>query len=379
MAVPRYCIVFTVWIGLLVALICILLLSERIASKYIFIALFAIASAMLIIRTCILGGGGFKKTESVNTQPIENDSFVRTTEYFISENTKCEAWLFMPKGAENPPIIIMAGGFGTQKDFKMDFYAEYFAKNKIAVFQFDYRTFGGSDGYPRNNVSVSGHLKDWKNAVDHVIKNVKGVNSQKIGLWGSSYSGGHVLVTAATHLQKDKIIAVSGQVPFIDGIASLLSITKQVGLSWLLNLLGLGIRDLLRTVFCCGRAYVPIFAKTDESGIFVTPECYDGYSGIIPSDPIGGWQNLCPGLCPLQILFYRPTSYVRNINAQVLLLYGKNDSLCPLPALLAAAKKIKNCTLEERDSGHFNVYYPPLSDDVVKTQSDFFKKHFAMN
>jgi len=89
-------------------------------------------------------------------------------------------------------------------------------------------------------------------------------------------------------------------------------------------------------------------------------------------------KNLCPGLCPLQILFYRPTSYARNINAQVLFVYGKNDSLCPTKALLATAKKIKNCTLEERDSGHFDVYYPPLNDDVVKTQLDFYKKHFAI-
>ena len=41
-----------------------------------------------------------------------------------------------------PPLVIMAAGFGTQKDFGLDRYAEKFVQAGIAVFLFDYRNFG---------------------------------------------------------------------------------------------------------------------------------------------------------------------------------------------------------------------------------------------
>ena len=41
---------------------------------------------------------------------------------------------------------------------------------------------------------------------------VSEVKTDKIGLWGSSFSGGHVIVTAAKHPHKDRIGAVVSQV-----------------------------------------------------------------------------------------------------------------------------------------------------------------------
>ncbi|CAN0356338.1 unnamed protein product, partial [Hapterophycus canaliculatus] len=81
------------------------------------------------------------------------------------QGVRCHAWLFVPTAAsqkeihdENasagrlPPVVIMAHGMGSQKDMGLDKYAEYFAKRGIATLLFDYRTFGGSDGMPRNLV-----------------------------------------------------------------------------------------------------------------------------------------------------------------------------------------------------------------------------------
>jgi cephalosporin-C deacetylase-like acetyl esterase len=42
---------------------------------------------------------------------------------------------------------------------------------------------------------------------------VKKVKTDKLALWGSSFGGGHVIVTAATHPNKEKIAAVVSQVP----------------------------------------------------------------------------------------------------------------------------------------------------------------------
>jgi hypothetical protein len=50
----------------------------------------------------------------------------------------------------------------------LDKYASYFADKGLAAFVFDYRTFGGSSGEPRNWVSPRRHLADWRSAIKHV-------------------------------------------------------------------------------------------------------------------------------------------------------------------------------------------------------------------
>lgn len=98
--------------------------------------------------------------------------YTRTTHNFPCVETTCEAWLYLPKapptnGARHP-VVILAHGLGSQKDFGLHMYADRFAQHGIASFVFDYRTFGGSDGEPRHWVSPSRHLEDWQAAFKHV-------------------------------------------------------------------------------------------------------------------------------------------------------------------------------------------------------------------
>ena len=92
-------------------------------------------------------------------------------------------------------MVIMAHGFGAERTFGLPAYAERFLQRGMAAFLFDYRNFGDSDGEPRNLVSNHRHIKDWEAAVAHV-RGLPDIDTEKIALWGSSYSGGHVIVTA---------------------------------------------------------------------------------------------------------------------------------------------------------------------------------------
>lgn len=51
-----------------------------------------------------------------------------------------------------PPVVVMGHGLGSQKDMGLHPYAEQFAAAGLAVLVFDYRGFGGSDGWPRHEV-----------------------------------------------------------------------------------------------------------------------------------------------------------------------------------------------------------------------------------
>jgi alpha/beta superfamily hydrolase len=102
-------------------------------------------------------------------------------------------------------------GMGAQKDMGLHQYAASFVTGGLAALVFDYRTFGGSDGEPRQWVSPSRHVQDWQSAVDYVKQQLYGqVDCSRMCLWGTSFAGGHVLVTAANNTAN--VVAVVSQV-----------------------------------------------------------------------------------------------------------------------------------------------------------------------
>lgn len=100
---------------------------------------------------------------------------------------------------------------GAQKDMGLHQYACAFVTGGLAVLVFDYRTWGGSEGEPRQWVSPSRHCADWQSAVDYVRQQLcSQVDVSRMCLWGTSFAGGHVLVTAANN--PANVVAVVSQV-----------------------------------------------------------------------------------------------------------------------------------------------------------------------
>lgn len=105
---------------------------------------------------------------------------------------------------------------GAQKDMGLGYYAEAFARGGLAAFVFDYRSFGGSDGEPRQRVSPSCHVEDWLAAIAFVRAELADkVDASKMCLWGTSFAGGHVLAAAHT---TPGITAIISQVRTIEPV-----------------------------------------------------------------------------------------------------------------------------------------------------------------
>ena len=124
--------------------------------------------------------------------------FERKDITFVSEGLKCAAWYYTPSGMkaeENRPAIVMAHGWSAVKEFYLDKFAEKFAEAGFVVTVFDYRRFGGSEGEPRAEIIWRDQIIDYKNAISWTAQQ-KEVDANHIGVWGSSYSGGHVLQLA---------------------------------------------------------------------------------------------------------------------------------------------------------------------------------------
>src|SRR5579875_3268138 len=156
---------------------------------------------------------------------------------FPSGGAMISAWLYRPEGSGPAPLLVMAHGLGAVRSMRLDAYAERFSAAGYACLVFDYRNFGDSGGRPRQLVDVGMQLQDWAAAVAYA-RTLPDIDSHRIGLWGTSFSGGHVIATAA---RLPGIAAVVAQCPFTDGIAS----ARAVNPLLIARITALAVRDLV--------------------------------------------------------------------------------------------------------------------------------------
>jgi hypothetical protein len=133
---------------------------------------------------------------------------------FNAEGVTLRGWFYQPEGGKSKyPTIIMSHGYNCLKEFFLDTYAEKFVAAGFAVLIYDNRNFGDSDGLPRQELDPWQQVRDYRHAITFV-QTLDCVDEERIGIWGTSYSGGHVLVVTA--LDK-RVKCVVSQVPTISG------------------------------------------------------------------------------------------------------------------------------------------------------------------
>ncbi len=151
-----------------------------------------------------------------------------------SEGTRLAAEIFSleSNSGQRLPCLLMAHGWGgTARSLRRD--AAAFARAGFLAVAFDYRGWGNSD--PRVVLAAAGtpqatgkfeaeviairevvdpveQTRDWLNAM-HWLQAEPMCDTSRIGIWGSSYSGGHVLYVAA---HDKRVKAVFSQVGGMD-------------------------------------------------------------------------------------------------------------------------------------------------------------------
>ena len=126
------------------------------------------------------------------------------------------AWVYRPDGVHietRTPAITLAHGFAGLTEMGLIAYAEHFAASGFVVIIHDHRGFGLSGGWPRQDIDPWRQILDWRRVITY-LQDLPGVDPERIGLWGSSYAGGHVLVLAGSD---PRIKAVVSQIPTISG------------------------------------------------------------------------------------------------------------------------------------------------------------------
>jgi pimeloyl-ACP methyl ester carboxylesterase len=284
---------------------------------------------------------------------------------FPSEGLNCSGWFYRTGIKDIAPCIVLAHGFGGVKEMRLDAYAERFAKAGYHALVFDYRHFGDSEGEPRQILDIKKQHQDWRAAI-RFAKALPGVNTRKIILWGTSFSGGHVAAIAGTDQDPD-IVAVISQVPHLDGIATAVA-------SGLVQNLRLGFaawRDIFNMILKRSPYYVPIIGRPGDLAAMTAPDAEEGVKKLYPE----GFEpnaNVAARIF-LSVGLYSPGRLAPKMNMSWLVQVAANDLTTPISPAIKAVMKAPRSQLIIYKCGHFDVYVEPRFEQTVSDQLTFLK------
>jgi hypothetical protein len=134
---------------------------------------------------------------------------------FDANGTTLRGWFYKPSVTDEPyATVVMAHGFSALKKMGLNKYAERFSKAGLGCLVYDNRNLGDSDGEPRGEIDPVAQMRDYRYAVSYASSR-EDVDRRRIGIWGTSSTGGLVLIAAATDR---RVKCVVSQVPYIHGL-----------------------------------------------------------------------------------------------------------------------------------------------------------------
>lgn len=294
---------------------------------------------------------------------------------FDAEGVTLRGWLYKVDRENVGPAIVLAPGYNCLKEFYFDKYAEVFASAGFNVLVFDNRNFGASDGLPRQELDPWQQVNDYRHAITY-MQSQDFIDPNKIGIWGTSYSGGHVLVVAAID---KRVKAVVSQVPTISGHRNMLRRIKPDGWQQLYMQFN---EDRMARFKGMPPQTVPTVAPPEShaSVSHATTDAWDFFTGsmVEPSDQwrFKEWKNEVTLRSIEMYSAYEPGSYIDKIApTPLLMLVAKQDVVSMTDEQVQAfnqAGEIKKIVLF--DGGHFDAYIKAFTT-TAETAASWFEEH----
>jgi pimeloyl-ACP methyl ester carboxylesterase len=264
----------------------------------------------------------------------------------------------------------MAHGFGGTRDSGLEPFAEAFANAGLDVLLFDYRCFGESTGEPRQFAWPSRHREDYTAAVEFA-RGLEGVDPERIVLWGTSWSGGHIVYVAA---DDPRIAAVISQTPDLDGFRTLQEIGKYAGLGQQLRVTAVGVRDAVRMLRSQEPLMLPTVGRPGELAAMSSEEAEPGMQAIAgPS-----WRNEVTGRAVFAEWTNRAITRMDRLRCPILVLIAERDSVAPAAAARAAAWRAKgHVEVREYPCLHFAIYLGEQRERAIADELHFLRRHLG--
>jgi fermentation-respiration switch protein FrsA (DUF1100 family) len=236
----------------------------------------------------------------------------RTDVEFAGEGgVTLRGWLFMPSGKGRGAAVSMCHGFAAVKEHGLDRFATAFLEAGFVVLVHDHRNFGSSEGAPRHDIDPWAQIADWRRAMTY-LEGRPEVDPDRIGILGTSFSGGHALVLAATDR---RVKCVVSQVPTISGFEQ---IRRRVSPDMMPGFLA-SMTDDLREQHrgLPPRVQAVVSADPDVPAAYRSPEAIAFYTRELTG---ASWNNTVTVRSTFAASMYEPGVWVSRISPTPLLM-----------------------------------------------------------
>lgn len=279
---------------------------------------------------------------------------------FDAGGLKLAGWLYKPKGKGPHPLVILSHGFTGLKAMGLAGYAEIFQQAGLACLVYDHRNWGDSEGEPRMESNPWEQVHDMRDAVTHA-RSLPEIDKERIGIWGTSYSGGHVLVVGAIDR---RVKCVVSQVPLVTGYGTLNR--------WITSAAMAGMQERFiqdRDDRAAGKA--PRLVKAAFPGT-------ETEEWVQATDKDGVYPNQVTQRSLELMLEYEPASYIHRIApTPLMMIVATRDTQTPTDTQLEAFNRAcdpKRLVL--LDCRHYDPYTAMLKESAHAAR-DWFLAHLA--
>jgi len=273
-------------------------------------------------------------------------------EFRTEDRVTLRGWHYLPDaGAGRLPTIIMAHGYSAVKEMYLDRFAESFANAGFASIVFDNRNFGASDGEPRQEIDPWKQIRDYRDAINFA-ETLGDTDVDRIGIWGTSYSGAHVLVVGAVDR---RVKCVVSQAPMISGHDNVRRLVRADNIA-LFQRMFEGDR---RSRFAGNPpAMVPVVSE-DPAGpaALPTPDSWTWFTET-GRNRAPSWKNEVTLRSVEMLSEYEPGAYIAFISpTPLLVIVALGDHLRVADAALTAYERaLSPKQLVTLKGGHFDAY-----------------------
>lgn len=285
---------------------------------------------------------------------------------FYCDGLQIAATVHVPAGREargRYPAIVVCNGFGASKDLVVPDIARALCEDGYVVLRFDYRGFGRSAGQ-RNRLIPQEQVDDTRAALSY-LSTLEYVDDTALGLYGTSFGGGHAVSVAGTDERVQCVVAV---VPVGDGETWLRSLRRN----WEWNEFHRRVEEDRRHRLLTGES-----EWVDSDEIMVPDPHSDKWHQIV-IDQFPERKYSLPLETADKLLSYSPQAVVANISPRALLVIGvQHDDLVATShteRLFAAAGEPKRKVILA-DLHHHDVYSGSAFDTVLRHASEWFGRH----
>lgn len=231
----------------------------------------------------------------------------------------------------------------------------------------DHRNFGGSSGTPRHDIDPWRQIEDWRQAVSY-LETLEYVDPSRIGLWGTSYSGGHAIVLGATDR---RLRAIVTQVPTIDGYASGLRRLPPDRVASLEEVFNEDQRGQLRGEPPRTQRLVDLDPNVPAQ--FHTRDTVEFLQQEVPQ---GMWRNEITVQSSRRARMYEPGRWIDRVSpTPMLMIVARDDTTTPTDLALSAYERaLEPKSLVIIPGGHYSPYLESMPQ-ASTAAIDWFRRH----